>query len=68
MGLGPVILRCGLFVEPCALRCWELGRGEGVGVACIYILSTLILDFYFTVPCDSRDAPYPSRANTSPPQ
>jgi hypothetical protein len=51
MGLGPVILRCGLFVEPCALRCWELGRGEGVGVACICGMLVLIplLPLHFRV-------------------
>lgn len=34
MGLGPVILRWGLFIAALARRCWQLGRGEGVGVIC----------------------------------
>lgn len=39
IGLGPVILRCGLFIAALARRCWLLGLGEGVGVAWIWKIS-----------------------------
>jgi hypothetical protein len=52
MGRGPVILRAGLSI---ARRCWELGRGEGVGVAWIWkmlAICTYKFGNISDVPCD----------------
>jgi hypothetical protein len=49
IGLGPVILRCGLFIAALARRCWLLGLGDGVGVA--WILRILALGTQAKILC-----------------
>jgi hypothetical protein len=51
MGRGPVILRAGLSI---ARRCWELGRGEGVGVARILKMLAIYTHRFG----DINDVPY----------
>lgn len=62
IGLGPVILRCGLFIAALARRCWLLGRGEGVGVAWT-LMTSVQGPWIFKVMCSLLGDPCQSRGS-----